>query len=285
MKIGMIQMLPTKDPQENINIAIEKIRECKKLEADIAVLPEMFFCEYNTTVMKEKAIPITSDYVSQLSNIAKEEHIFLVAGSIPEKVVSSTDNNIEHIYNTSIVFNNKGEIIATHRKVKLFDIDVENGQRFKESDIFTAGLSPTVFGTPFGKFGLLICFDVRFFELSRQLTLQGVDGIIVPASFNMTTGPAHWETLFKSRALDNQIFICGVSPARDVNGSYVSYGNSISVDPWGQIIDKADEKPTTLITNWEIELFKKKNIRQQLPVLLTTKGEDYLNISKFYENN
>lgn len=111
------------------------------------------------------------------------------------------------IYNTCYVFDQQGTQQAKHRKVHLFDIDVAGGQRFFESDTLSPGRQYTLVDTPFGKVGVAICFDVRFAELFRILALEGARLVVVPAAFNMTTGPAHWELLFRARALDNQCFV------------------------------------------------------------------------------
>ena len=106
-----------------------------------------------------------------------------------------------NVYNTSYIFDREGKQIGKHRKVYLFDIDVKGGQTFKESDTLTAGDSDTVFDTEFGKIGVMLCFDIRFPELSRMMVNDGAKVIFVPAAFNMTTGPAHWELSFRTRAL------------------------------------------------------------------------------------
>ena len=128
-------------------------------------------------------------------------HIFyVVAGTIPE--LERT-----HVYNTSYVFDRKGKRVAKHRKMHLFDIDVEGGQYFKESDVLSPGRDVTVFDTEFCKIGLGICYDIRFPELSRLMVLEGAEVIIFPAAFNMTTGPAHWELNFRGDVYKRQFII------------------------------------------------------------------------------
>lgn len=122
-----------------------------------------------------------------------------MGGSFPEK------DEEGRIYNSSFIFAPDGTEIGNHRKVHLFDINVPGGQQFMESKTFTAGSKITVVDTEFGKLGIAICFDIRFPELSRAMALEGARAIIVPAAFNDTTGPAHWEIHFRSRAVDNQI--------------------------------------------------------------------------------
>jgi predicted amidohydrolase len=201
-----------------------------------------------------------------MSKAAKESGIYVVAGSMPE-----LEGN--HVYNTSYVFDRKGEKIAKHRKMHLFDIDVEGGQYFKESDVLTPGKDVTVFDTEFCRIGLGICYDIRFPELSRLMVLEGAEVIIFPAAFNMTTGPAHWELNFRGRALDNQVYTIGVAPARDLKASYHSYGNSIVVSPWGNVINRMDEKEGYIIE--EIDLDYLKKVRNELPLLKHLRRDIY----------
>ena len=100
----------------------------------------------------------------------------------------------------------------------------------------------TVFDTEFGKMGVCICYDFRFPELARLMVDQGAEVIIVPAAFNMTTGPLHWELMFRQRAVDNQVYTLGAAPARDLNAGYHSWGHSIAVDPWGKVLMEMEEK-------------------------------------------
>ena len=155
----------------------------------------------------------------------------------------------------------------------LFDIDVAGGQRFFESDTLAPGQHYTLFDTPFGKVGVAICFDVRFAELFRILALEGARLIVVPAAFNMTTGPAHWELLFRARALDNQCFVAGCAPARDETAGYVSYAHSLMCDPWGRVQAQAGAAPELLIC--DIDLAQTDAVRAQIPVLRARRTDLY----------
>ena len=128
----------------------------------------------------------------------------------------------DRVYNTCYVFAPDGQLAAKHRKMHLFDIDVAGGQRFMESETLTAGNSVTTFETPWGVVGVCVCFDFRFTELSELMVLAGAKLVVVPAAFNMTTGPAHWELLFRQRAVDGQCYTVGTSPARDTAAGYVA---------------------------------------------------------------
>jgi predicted amidohydrolase len=179
----------------------------------------------------------------------------------------------EKIFNTCYVYGRQGQFLAKHRKMHLFDINVEGGQRFMESDTLSPGNSITTFETEFGTMGLCICFDLRFEELARCMCLRGAKAIFVPAAFNMTTGPAHWELLFRQRAVDNQCFTVGVSPARDETAGYVAYGNSIAAEPWGSVLCRAGAQEETLIT--DLNLSHLEAIRRQLPILSARRTDLY----------
>lgn len=258
LKIALCQLSVKADKRENLNQAAQMLQEAASAGAQVAVLPEMFNCPYDIHRFRDYAENIPSgETTSQLSNLARTHALFLIGGSIPELVG-------DLLYNTSIVFNPQGEIIAKHRKAHLFDVCVKNGIEFKESQVLSAGNTCTLFETPWGKFGLEICYDIRFPELTHKMAKEGAQLVIVPAAFNMTTGPAHWELLFRSRALDNQIFMLGTSPARNLQSSYVAYGHSLAVNPWGQVLAQLDEKPGVLIV--ELDLTKIEEVRDALPI-------------------
>ena len=259
IKVALVQMPVVSDKMKNVKTAVQYVEKAKKQEVDLVVLPEMFCCPYETISFPLYAEKEGGTVFSMLSELAKENSIYLVGGSMPE-----IDENGK-IYNTSYVFNREGLLIGKHRKAHLFDIQVEGGQCFKESDTLSPGNEITVFSTEFGKIGLAICYDFRFPELSRSMINKGAEMIIVPAAFNMTTGPAHWEILFRSRAIDNQVYTLGAAPARNPDASYVSYGNSIIVSPWGTVVAQLNEVEDLLISTLDLDLVQK--IRRELPLL------------------
>jgi predicted amidohydrolase len=257
-KAALLQTLVYENKEKSVNNAVKSIENAAREGADIAVLPEMFCCPYSTSYFREYGEEEEGYAYEKISLAAKKSGIYVVAGTMPEL----EGNNV---YNTSYVFDRKGNKIAKHRKMHLFDIDVEGGQYFKESDVLTPGRDVTVFDTEFCKMGLGVCYDIRFPELSRLMALEGAEVMIYPGAFNMTTGPAHWELNFRSRALDNQIYTIGVAPARDYNSSYLSYGNSIIVSPWGNVINRMDEKEGYIVQ--EIDLGYVQKVRNELPLL------------------
>ena len=264
MRIAQIQMNVGADKRANIDRACNMIRWAGQI--DMAVLPEMFCCPYDNSCFRAYGEEEGGEAYTAMSALAKERGIYLVGGSIPEL-------EGEKIYNTAYVFDPEGRCIARHRKTHLFDIDVEGGQSFRESDALAAGRDVTTFETPWGTMGLCICFDFRFQELSRLMALRGARVIFVPAAFNMTTGPAHWELLFRQRAVDNQCYTVGTSPARDNGASYTAWGHSIVCDPWGTVLKQCNEQPQISVT--ELDMEKVDDIRRQLPILSARRSDLY----------
>lgn len=267
LRLAMIQTHVSEDKLANIRNASLLVRKAAEQDIDMAVLPEMFNCPYKTSNFPVYAEEEGGECCRLLSDLAKECGIYLIAGTMPEK------DREGKVYNTSYVFDRKGGKIGKHRKVHLFDIAVEGGQCFKESETLSPGNAATVFDTEFGKMGLAICYDFRFPELSRLMVDEGAKVLIVPAAFNMTTGPAHWEVMFRSRAVDNQVYTIGVAPARDVDSCYVSYGNSIIVSPWGEVIERMDEKEGFRIATLDMDYVDK--VRRELPLLAHRRKDCY----------
>jgi len=266
MKIAIIQMGVDFNKGKNLEVMRHYVEKARGIDADIAVLPEMFNCPYSNDYFRDYAEKHGDESYTALSQAASSNNIYVVGGSIPELDGDS-------VYNTSFVFDRNGKELARHRKVHLFDIDVKGGQRFFESDTLKAGEDITVFDTEFGKMGLVICFDIRFPEICRLTALKGARVLFAPAAFNMTTGPMHWEILFRLRAVDNQLFTVGASPARDESGVYVSYGNSIAVDPWGKVLYRADAKEVMGVV--DLDLSEIEKVREQLPLIKALRNDIY----------
>ncbi len=245
------------EPRQNIAAVKSLLDSYDGPEADFVMLPEIFTCPYDNSCFPQFAESGKGETLRFLSNLARERKAYVIGGSIPE-----LDDG--KIYNTSYVFDRCGELIGKHRKIHLFDIDVKGGQYFKESDVLSPGREITVFDTEFGRMGVCICFDIRFPDLFIKMREAGVKMVFIPAAFNMTTGPAHWETLFKSRALDQQIYVLGCSPARDEGASYVAYGHSILTDPWGNVVCElgAEER----ILSAQIDFGYVDSVREQIPL-------------------
>ena len=267
LKIAQMQLTVRADKQDNLRRLSMALDGVMDQRPDLVCLGEMFNCPHDTAMFPVYAEPEGGETWQALSGLAKSWGIYLSAGSVPER------DGAGHVYNTAYVFDREGRQIAKHRKMHLFDIDVRGGQRFRESDTLTAGDGVTVFDTEFGKMGLCICFDVRFPELARAMVLAGARLILVPGAFNGTTGPAHWELTFRARALDNQCFYAGTSDALNERAAYKSWGHSILVSPWGEVLGQLDRAEGALVS--EIDLAQAEDIRRQLPLLSARRADIY----------
>ncbi len=256
MKLAVCQLRTEIDQDETLDKAERMIREAARNGAELVVLPEMFNCPYSKEYFRPIAALGHEKTLSKMKRWAKENKILLVGGSIPE-----TEDG--KIYNTCFVVDENGEVIAKHRKVHLFDIDIP-GMRFSESATFTPGDKVTVFDSKWGRIGAAICFDVRFSELFRAMAVRGAKLILLPAQFNMATGPQHWEMLLRSKALDNQLFFVGAAAARYTGFHYECWGHSAVADPYGKIIASCDETEQILYSDIDLNIVDEA--RERLPV-------------------
>ena len=265
IRIAVLQLRTETDYDLTMEKARHMLAEAAAGGAQLAVLPEMFSCPYENSYFTAFAALGHERTAAALSAWAKEFGLLLIGGSVPE----SADGKL---YNTSFVFDETGSLIARHRKVHLFDVDLP-GMRFRESDTFTPGSSVTVFDTRYGRMGLAICFDLRFPELFRAMAVRGAEVIFLPAQFNLTTGPAHWELSLRSRAVDNELFVVGAAAARSEGFSYECWGHSAVIDPYGTVIAGCDEKEQILFA--DLDLGRIDTVRRQLPTFLHLRRDVY----------
>lgn len=255
--IALIQMAVAASKEVNLEKATELITNAAKEGAKLVCLPEFFNSPYDLNRLSQYAEKIPGQTSTVLSNAAKNNKIYLIGGTYPE-----VDDG--KFYNTCLAFGPDGETLAKFRKIHLFDIDIPDKITFKESDFISAGNCLTTFDASFVKVGIGICYDVRFPHLANLYADKGCHLLVYPAAFNMTTGPLHWEILQKGRAVDNQLYVAMISPARNENASYIAWGHSSLTDPWGRIIAKAEENETVLKV--DIDLNVLNEVRQQIPL-------------------
>lgn len=266
MKIALCQTTVHKDWRKNLRNAERVIAEAVKAKADMVVLPEMFICPYNKKAILSAAQPEGGEAWQSMAEAAQKNHVYLAAGSIPE----SEDG---HIYSTCWIFDREGKQIGKYRKMHMFDIDVEGGQYYNESSVITAGNEICVAETEFGPIGIAICYDVRFPEQFRLMQQRGVKAVVLPASFNRTTGPAHWELLMRARALDQEMYVLGCAAAGDLAGSYNGWGHSIAVESMGN--DHGRTGRGTGHTVAAVDFAKADAVRSQIPVLQQLRTDIY----------
>ena len=233
IRIASIQMVSTPVLQENLNTAARLIKSAAEEGAQLAVLPE-YFCLMglkDTDKVRAREPYGNGPIQEQLSAIAKDNGIYLVAGTIPLEA-----GDPQKVLNTTLVFNPYGETIARYDKIHLFGFQTET-ERYQESETIEAGNEPGILkiaiGTQEWIFGLSICYDLRFPELYRAL--GQVDCHIIPAAFTYTTGKDHWEILLRARAIENQCYVLASAQGGTHLNQRRTWGHSMLIDPWGDV--------------------------------------------------
>ncbi|SHH89834.1 carbon-nitrogen hydrolase family protein [Clostridium grantii] len=247
LRIGLGQINTRTNVDENFKVINKIVSECSQQGAEMVIFPEC-----STYLSQKGAIEnaqfLNGTIIDKFKSLAKEYNVYIHNGSYIEK-----DENSDKAFNTSVLINPKGEIEATYRKIHLYDVDMGENLVYKESNIFNRGDSIVNISNELGDFGMTICYDLRFPELFRKLTLNGAKLIFVPAAFTVHTGKDHWEALLKARAIENQIYIVAVGQIGERADKKVSFGNSMVIDPWGTVIAKASERvcSTVVDVDWD----------------------------------
>ncbi|KAJ4366456.1 Omega-amidase nit3 [Neocucurbitaria cava] len=285
LKLALIQLASGADKAHNLSHARTKVLEAAKAGAKLVVLPECFNSPYGTKYFDKYAETLLPSPPSEeqspsfhaLSKLAKEANVYLVGGSIPERDEGSKDD--KKLYNTSLTFAPSGELLATHRKVHLFDIDIPGKIKFKESEVLSPGNKITLLDLPeYGKIAIAICYDIRFPELATIAARKGAFLLLYPGAFNLTTGALHWELLARARATDNQVYVGLCSPARAMKAEYNAWGHSMVVDPNAAVLEQLDEKEGTLIQ--ELQAGKIEETRKGVPLYGQRRFDVYPDVSR-----
>ncbi|XP_056631941.1 omega-amidase NIT2 isoform X2 [Diorhabda carinulata] len=266
IRAALIQMKVGTELVKNLENASKHIAKAKESGAGLVSLPECFNSPYGTNFFKQYAEGIPKGSTcDMLSKAAKENSIYLIGGTFPE---------IENgkYYNTCTVWNPEGNLIAKYRKMHLFDIDIPGKVTFKESDILSPGNEFTTFNIDDIKVGLGICYDLRFEELAKIYRLEGCKLLVYPAAFTTTTGPLHFELLQKARAVDNQLFVCGISPSRNEKG-FRAYGYSQVTNPWGKVLVQAKEDEDIVYA--DIDFSECDEVRANIPIFNQRRTDIY----------
>jgi nitrilase len=239
IRIASIQMVSTPVLQENLNTAARLIKAAAEEGAQLAVLPE-YFCLMglkDTDKVRARESYGNGPIQEQLSAIAKDNGIYLVAGTIPLEA-----GDPQKVLNTTLVFNPHGETIARYDKIHLFGFQTET-ERYQESETIEAGNESSILKIAIGAqewiFGLSICYDLRFPELYRAL--GQVDCHIIPAAFTYTTGKDHWEILLRARAIENQCYVLASAQGGTHLNQRRTWGHSMLIDPWGDVFANLPE--------------------------------------------
>lgn len=275
MKIGLAQLDSGDDIAANLLQAEHLVREAAEQGADLIALPEVMHLRVGGDQAGrylEAAEPIPGPTTQRFGALSKELAVTLLLGSIGEQ-----SNDPKRTYNTSVLIGHDGNLLATYRKVHLFDVsvDADNGDRESErylpgNKLVTSELPAFI---PGNKVGLSICYDLRFGELYRALAMQGAKIIFVPANFTQATGKMHWMTLLRARAIENGCFIIAPAQCGRFPGGFTAFGHSTIIDPWGNVLVEHDDKPGVSVTMIDLSIVDEA--RQAIPVLQHLRPDVY----------
>lgn len=265
MRVAAIQMAATLERDRNLEVAQVLVERAAAQGAELVVLPEIFDCTGKPELMVEHAVPFDGPVTTWASSLAKQHGIWFVAGSFSERL-----SHDRHIANTSTLFDPSGDLVATYRKLHLFDITVPGAQYYESEtvragdDIVTADLDGHE-----ARLGMSICYDLRFPELYRALAVRGADIVSAPSAFTARTGEAHWELLVRARAVEEQVAMI----APNQYGPRF-FGHSLIADSWGRVLAGTDEAADEIVIA-NIDLDEQRKIRQQLPSVANRRADVY----------
>jgi deaminated glutathione amidase len=268
IRVACVQLTSGRDKDQNLEKAEKLVAQASATGADIVGLPEKWNVIGPPEVLHDTAEPIEGgESVEAMRGWAKTHGITLVGGSITER-----REGREKLSNTSLVFDPEGELVATYRKIHLFDVEV-GGFTYRESEAEEHGDEPVVTEVEGWPVGLTICYDVRFPELYRVLALEGALLATVPAHFTLYTGKDHWHLLLRARAVENGFYVAAPAQVGETGIGRPSYGRSLIVDPWGTVLAQAPDEETVIAA--ELDRAWLEEVRRRLPSLSQRRPEAY----------
>ena len=260
-KAAMIQMRSGLNPAANIDDAVRFIGEAKSAGADYALTPEM------TNILAAKreqlfAVVVEEEKDTSLATmreLARKLGIYIHVGSLAIKISN------DRAANRSFLIDPKGDVAARYDKIHMFDVDLADGESYRESRNYRPGELAVLADLPWGRLGLTVCYDLRFPALYRALAEAGATMLAIPSAFTKQTGEAHWHVLMRSRAIENGSFVFAAAQGGKHENGRETYGHSLVVDPWGRIIAEGGTEPGIVMA--EIDLAEVAKARARIPSL------------------
>jgi len=263
MRVAAVQCTASADREQNLTRAGDLVARAASQGAELVVVPEHFSLFGNAATLRNYAETRRSSAVIRwATTVAKQHSVWLVAGSFVEL-------SAQRRYNTTCLVSPDGIVVATYRKVHLFDVDVP-GATSRESDAVMPGDRAVIANmVPSDErpipLGLTICYDLRFPELYRTLTLAGALVMVVPSAFAAVTGKLHWDILVRARAIENQVFVIAAGQVGTLAGAFECYGHSMIVDPWGKVLSHLADAPGVAVA--DLDFADQQDARSNLPCL------------------
>ena len=267
MRVAAVQLNSTDAKGRNLEVAERLVREAAADRAELVCLPEKWTVLGDSEALQDGAEPLDGPSLTAARGWAGELGIHLLAGSIAERVEGQ-----DRLANTSVLIGPQGEDVAVYRKIHMFDVEVE-GITYRESENEEAGDEIVVAPLADLQLGLSVCYDLRFPELYRILAVRGARLVTVPSAFTSPTGRAHWEILLRARAIENQVFVIAANQIGKAPPHYDSYGHSMIVDPWGEVLVEAADEECFVAA--DLDLQRQEQVREKLPALANRRPAAY----------
>jgi len=244
-RVGLIQMRSAREPAVNTETAAKLIGEAKTGGADYVLTPEMTnIMELSREKLFSTIVPEENDpTLATLRELARALGIYVHVGSLAVKIAP------EKAANRAFLIDRRGDIVARYDKIHMFDVDLANGERYRESRSYRAGELAVTADLPWGRLGITICYDLRFPALYRALAEAGASFLAIPSAFTKQTGEAHWHVLMRARAIENGSFVFAAAQGGHHENGRDTFGHSLVVDPWGRIIAEGGTEPGVIFAD------------------------------------
>ncbi|GAA1813663.1 carbon-nitrogen hydrolase family protein [Luedemannella flava] len=259
MRVAVCQLNSRADRAANLAVAADLLERAAAAGADLAVLPE--YVDYLGPAAGEpKPEPVDGEFAEFFSAAAARHRMWVAAGSFHE-----AGPDAEHTYNTSLVFDRAGGLAAAYRKIHLFDVEIPGRVSYRESATVAPGDQTVTVAVDGVEVGLSICYDLRFPELYRRLTVEGARVLLVPAAFTAHTGRDHWEVLLRARAIESQCYVVAAGQIGDHDPGRTCFGRSMVIDPWGTVVAQVPD--TVGIAVADLDMARVAEVREVVPSL------------------
>jgi len=260
-KAALVQMRSGRDPQDNLTALLSAIAEAKRAGADYVLTPEM------TNLMESNRERLFANILSDehdptlatLRELARKLAIYIHIGSLAIKA------SPEKAVNRSFLIDRRGDVVARYDKIHMFDVDLADGESYRESNSYRSGELAVLADLPWGRIGLTICYDLRFPALYRALAEAGASFLAIPSAFTRQTGEAHWHLLLRARAVENGCFVFAAAQGGRHENGRETFGHSLVVDPWGRVLAEAGTEPSVIVA--EIDPAEVAAARAKIPSL------------------
>jgi predicted amidohydrolase len=273
-RVALVQMCSGRDVERNASDATDLIRRAKREGANYVQTPEM------TTIMELDRARLLAAVQPEAGNpalshfqlLARELGIYLHIGSMAVLVSEG------RLANRSFLITPNGDIAARYDKIHMFDVDLGGGESYRESANYQPGSRAVLADLPWGKLGLTICYDLRFPHLYRALARAGARFLAIPSAFTRPTGMAHWHTLLRARAIESQAFVFAAAQGGTHENGRETFGHSLIVSPWGELLAEAGVHPTVIVADVELQLLE--DVRRRVPSLQHDRAFDVVHASQ-----